>query len=983
MFKIKLHSYTLAGLLVLTSLGYTASAQKKPAAKSTTKPKPKTPAKPKPAAIPFSIPPAEPEYDLGYVKVKKTQYPGALSVVEENRLRELTPVSVDALLQGQAAGVQVTNVSGAPGSGALTAIRGASTINAGSMPLYIVDGIPVKTYRFVNALAKNADNNPLADINPEDIASVTILKDAQATAIYGMRGANGVVLITTHGGTAGKTYLDFSAYTGVMSAPKPLSVLNADEYRSYILEKETARGLSQQDIANGVGRYLLVSTPANQLQRYNNNTDWQDEILKRGLYNNYHLKLRGGDAIARYSLNVGYTNQNGVMDRSKYERFTTRFNLDYKVNRKLTILNTIAYARTDKNAQDEGNAPNTNPLYLSTLKSPMLAVWSQDAAGSDLSRVDSADFTGKNNPYAVVNKMKNLSSTNRIMGSITGQYVFSKALTLNSSISADYLRLNETRFRPGEGFMAEEEIIRSASENNSSEIMLLNENVLNFNKQFGKHALNAFVGNAFQSTSQRNEFAMAINSPSDEFTSISATDPQLIDSISSYEPSWKLMSFFGSANYAYNGKYLLGATLRADGSSRFAKGKQWGYFPSVAAGWRLSSEPFLKSSKIINELKLRVSYGLAGNQEVGYYGSYNALVPAIYKNQPGVRLGMIGNPNFTWEKTRQFDAGFDLTVLKRISVTADFYVRNTRDLLNYISLPGTSGFTNYVVNDGAVKNTGVELSVSGKVLTGKFGWQTNLTTAYNKNTILKHPQNQDPVMNLGGYQSSFAAGSSVGAFYGYNALGVYRSTADVQVRNGADNINPFRGGDIIFEDADKNGVIDERDKKIIGNSNPDLFGGFANVFSYKNFDLNVFVDFALGRDVYNAQRASLEAMSNYDNQLANISSRWRADGNVTDMPRFLHGDAVGNSRFSSRWIENGSYLRFKAVTIGYNIPAKENRKVFKSARILFTAQNLYTFTKSKGYGPEVGSITNPVTYSVDYGNIPQLRAFVVGLQLGL
>jgi hypothetical protein len=268
-------------------------------------------------------------------------------------------------------------------------------------------------------------------------------------------------------------------------------------------------------------------------------------------------------------------------------------------------------------------------------------------------------------------------------------------------------------------------------------------------------------------------------------------------------------------------------------------------------------------------------------------------------------------------------------------------------------------------------------------LTKKLGWQTLLTGAFNRNEIRRTPRGQDPLVNYGQYQINGAPGNAPGAFWGYHAIGVYRSTSDVTVRNGESNAHPFQGGDIIFEDVDNNGIIDERDMKVIGNSNPGFFGGFSNTFTYKNFDLNIFVDVALGREVYNAQRATLEAMTNYDNQSTNINHRWRADGDVTDMPRFLHNDPVGNTRFSTRWIEDGSYLRCKAITIGYNIPAKETRKAFKSARITLTVQNLFTITKYKGYGPETGSITNPVNYSIDYGNVPQLRAFVAGVHVAL
>jgi TonB-dependent starch-binding outer membrane protein SusC len=926
---------------------------------------------------------------LGYTSPKRPQVIGAVSVVNENRIKDLAPVSIDALLQGQAAGVRVVNSSGAPGAGALVQIRGVSTFNAGIQPLYIVDGIPVKTYRFSGALARNADNNPLADLNPDDIASITVLKDAHATAMYGMRGANGVIIINTYGGTSGKTYLDFSGYTGVMRAPEPMSVLDADQYRAYIIEKEQARGLSQTDINNGVGRYLLLSTPASQVERYNNNTKWQDDALQTGRFNNYHLTLRGGDAIAKYSLNVGYTNQTGAIRNTSFERFTTRFNLDYKVGRKLSFLNTLSYTRTDRQLKDEGNAFNTNPLYVSALKSPTLTAFQQTTEGENLRDVDSADYAGRNNPYAIINGLNNKSNTNRILGRITGQYTFSRQLNLRVAIAGDYFRLDETRFRPSAGFAPEGYIIRSASAGKSYELMLMNENTLNYTKtsKSGNHTIEAVAGSAFQTTAQDAKVGVYVNATSDQFsgiTSANETDPNL-DSLGSASPSWKLLSFFGSARYSYKQKYIVGANLRADGSSRFARGHRWGYFPSVAAAWRISEESFLQNSKAISELKLRTSYGITGNQEVGYYNAFNAIIPAPYNNYSAVRLGILGNANFQWEETKQFNAGLDVSFLKgRLGLTFDYYERTTDHLFNTVRIPGISGFDRYAVSEGSIRNKGVELSLSGNILTGKFGWQTNMTAAYNKNRIVSVPDRTDAIVSYGDYASINQAGTSVGAFYGYNAIGVYAASTDVHVKNGESDTNPFRGGDIIFEDVDDNGVIDERDRKVIGNTNPDWYGGLLNVFSYKGFDLSVFIDFALGNEVYNAQRASLESMSNYDNQSTSINDRWRKEGDVTNMPRLLHGDAVGNNRFSSRWIEEGSYARFKAITLGYNFPLKGVFKnVFKTARVLITAQNLHTFTNYKGFSPEAGSVANPMVYGADYGNVPPLKAIIAGVKLGL
>ncbi|WP_205509574.1 SusC/RagA family TonB-linked outer membrane protein [Longitalea arenae] len=926
---------------------------------------------------------------LGYTMPKRTAVTGAVSVVPESRIKELAPVSIDALLQGQAAGVRVVNISGAPGAGALVNIRGVSTVNGGSQPLYIVDGIPVKSYRFAGALARNADNNPLADLNPDDIASITVLKDGHATALYGMRGANGVVIINAYGGTSGKTYLDFSGYTGVMQAPEPLPVLDAASYREYTLEKERAKGLSQADIDNGIGRYLLLNTPASQLERYNNNTHWQKQALQTGRFNNYHLTLRGGDAVAKYSLQVGYTNQTGIIKNSGFERFSTRFNLDYKVGRKLSFLNTLSYTRTNRKLKEEGNAFNTNPLYLSALKSPTLTAFQQSPEGEDLRDVDSADYAGRNNPYAVINRLNNESNTNRILGRITGQYTFSPNLNLRIAIAGDYFRLDETRFRPAAGFAPEAYIIRSSSAGKSYELMLMNENTLNYTKASasGDHVIDAVLGSAFQSTAQDAKVGVYVNATSDQFSGIGSaneTDPNL-DSLGSSSPAWKLLSFFGTARYKYKNRYILEANLRADGSSRFARGKRWGYFPSVAAAWRIGQESFLQNSKTISELKLRTSYGITGNQEVGYYHAFNAFLPSPYNNYSAVRLGVLGNPDFQWERSKQFNAGLDAAFFSdRIGFTLDLYVKETDHLFHTIKVPGISGFERYAVSEGSIRNKGVELTLSGKILSGKFSWQSNLSAAYNRNEILSVPDKLDAVISYGDHSSVVQAGGAVGAFYGYNALGVYANSSDVSLRNGVHNTNPFQGGDLIFEDVDQNGIIDEGDRKLIGNTNPDWYGGWYNVFAYKSFDLTVFVDFAAGNEVYNAQRAALESMSTYDNQSTAVLGHWRNEGDITSMPRLLHGDAVGNTRFSTRWIEDGSYARLKAVTLGYNFPLKGIFKnVFKTARVLVTAQNLHTFSNYSGFSPEVGSITNPMVYGADYGNAPPLKTFMAGIKLGL
>jgi len=930
----------------------------------------------------------EEEINIGYMNISRKKLTGSIAVVvSDSHLKDLVAITPDNMLQGQIAGVRVLRTSS---TGALMNIRGISTFNAGTTPLYIVDGVPVKATRFKNSLALNVDNDPLSDIHPEDIASVTILKDAQATAIYGVRGGNGVILITTNSGTAGKTYLDVSAYSGVMAEPDHISVLDTAQYRSFILEKERASGLSDAAIGQGVGRYLLVSTPEDRLERYNNNTNWQDKVLQNGALNNFHLTLRGGDAGARYALNMGYTGQAGVITNVNFSRFNVRFNLDYKVGRKLSFLNSIAYSRTDRKLSDAGNAYNTNPLLLTTVKAPTLAVFQQDPSGSDLPYPDSADYAGHNNPYSLISSMINKNNTNRITGKTAGQYVFSPNLSLRVGLSFDYFRLAETRFMPSAGIAPTDYIIRYSSRQNSYELMLLNENVLTYRKtsHSGKHAWTAFVGNALQTTSQDSKYGRAVNASSDQLTTVNTTDPLSLDSIGSISPKWNLLSFFGSANYAYEDKYLFGVNFRTDGSSRFQEGHKWGYFPSVSAAWRVSEESFLQNNRLISDLKLRTSYGITGNDAVGFTNSFNALVPAPYVYS-AVRFGILGDPRFKWEQTKQFDAGLDLQLAKgRFWLTFDFYDKHTDHLYNVIQLPGTSGFSNYAVSDGAVNNRGVEASFSWKVFerawAHSFSWQTMLNFGYNKNNIAATPARLDSVIDYGDYATVLRRGAAIGSFFGYNATGVYARTTDVNAKNGAGNAVPFRGGDMVFEDVNQDGIIDAKDRKVIGNVNPGLFGGFTNYFSYQNFDLSVFVDFASGNKLYNARRAKLESMSNYDNQSLSVLQHWRNEGDVTGMPRPADGDPAGNSRFSSRWLEDGSYVRFKAITLGYTFPLKGVfRGVFKNARVMVTGENLYSFSKYKGYNPDVANFANPILYGVDYGNVPPLKSVLFGLQLGL
>ena len=923
--------------------------------------------------------------DVGYMKLAPASVTGSIStLVNDNNTRSLASISTNILLQSQLPGVKSVNTSY---TGAYATIRGNSTLNGSSTPLYIVDGIPVLVSRFRKPLAQNVDNDPISDINPEDIESITVLKDAQATAIYGIRGANGVILINTIGGTAGKTYLDFSAYSGTLNQVDELPVLSSEQYRNYVLAKERASGVSEAGIAAGIGKYLPGSTPAAQTERYNNNTNWQDLVLQRGMTSNYHLALRGGDAVAKYSLSLGYAKLKGVLTNTDYSRINIRFNLDYKVGKKLSFLNSIVYAKANSKLADAGNVINTNPLLLTTVKAPTLAVYQQDAKGLNSVYLDSSDYNGHSNPYAVGSRMVNKNVTNHISAKVQGQYTFSPDLVLKAGMYLDYFRLYEDRFQPSTGFAPSGYLIRYSAVQSNFQLMFLNENTLTYTKtsKSGAHHFTGVAGTALQKTNSESKYGRGFNPLSDIQTNINTNNPLYLDSIGSTSPVWSLASFFASANYSYKNKYIFGATLRADGSSRFDEMK-WGYFPAISAAWRLKNEDFLKNNKTISDLKLRVSYGITGNEYVGANNAYNALVstPYIYS---AISIGILGNSKFQWENTKQFNAGLDVELLKgRGVLNLDVYHKKTDKLYNIINLPTTSGFRDYAVSNGGVTNSGIETALSWKFFNNPkgFSWQSRINLTYNKNNITALPARLDSAISYGDYTMALQTGVSIGSFFGYQAMGVYQNSADVKLKNGAANTNPFKGGDVIFEDINNDGIIDFHDKKVIGNVNPDIFGGFLNTFSYKNLDLSVFVDFASGGDIYNGRRAILESMSNYYNQSTSVLGAWRNEGDKTNMPRYLNGDPVGNARFSSRWIEDGSYLRLKALTLGYNLPLTTTfKKVFASARVSLTARNLVTLSDYSGYSPEVGNFSNPVMYGADYGNVPPLKSFVFGIQLGL
>lgn len=940
---------------------------------------------------------------VGYGSQSRKDVTGAISTIKPEDLESTPVTSVDALLQGRAAGVQVTTNSGAPGGGVSVRIRGNTSISSGNDPLYVIDGIPVVSDDLSggSGLSTNGQINALADINPNDIESIQVLKDASATSIYGARAANGVVLITTkRGSRGGQTRFSFNNYAGMVQAPRKLPLLNGEEAKTLFLER---RYNAAENAAVNFPQ-LLDNPSRNDFETYNNNTDWQDAVLRSSLMQNYSIGMQGGDQSTRYAISLGYLEQQGHIIETKFNRITSRINIDYDASKKLRFGNSLAFTRSKTNLMDQSTGTNIqgfsdpNPYFSALVKSPFLPVFEQDRAGNNTGEYFGLvrDFQDVINPVGVARQLTNDAFNNRLLGNLFGEYDILGALKFRSSISVDYFNLKEKRFVPAAN--------REAGSQNTQEFNWINENTLNYSKLFSeKHNFSALAGLSFQESRRERLRSRGQNSPSDLLSDLNSA-PVLVDGFSNAE-TWGISSLFGRVTYSYDDKYLFTGNIRRDGSSRFGANNKFAVFPSASIGWRVSAEPFMQKVELVNDLKIRASYGTTGNQNIG---NYRSLVlysgGANYLGNGGISPSNVGVPDLSWESTNQANLGLDVTLFNnRVTLITDYYVKKTKDLLLSVPLPGTAGFGSSLQNFGDVENKGWEFAALTKVLTGGFKWNVDVNIGTNRNKILRLPGGDPIIRNYLGLFGIAQEGEAIGTFYGWNMLGVYARDEDNiardaqgntllesdgvtprRIRNNSANGPAFAGGDVIFEDINHDGIINDDDRVVIGKAFPDFFGGINNSLSFKNWDLNVFLQFSKGNDVINGTRRSLEQMSNSYNSTVNTLRRWRKQGDVTDVPKAISGDPMGNARQSTRWVEDGSYFRFKTVTLGYNIPTNimGGRALFRNAKVYVTGQNLLTFTNYLGIDPEVNALRDPLLAGIDIGTYPQSRTFIFGLNLG-
>ncbi|MFD1144257.1 SusC/RagA family TonB-linked outer membrane protein [Larkinella insperata] len=905
---------------------------------------------------------------IGYGTQQRRDVTGSVASVKGKELENLpVPGPVEAL-QGRVAGVDIVQNSGSPGGSPTVKVRGITSLNAGNSPLYIVDGVPI--------------TGNINVVNPNDIQSMEVLKDASASAIYGARGANGVIIITTKRGRAGKTSVNFSAYTGFAEVRKQIPMLDAVQERDYILNAVQNAGVAE--VRLGLDTLFNGDTPVYD-------TNWQNELFRTAPVSNYELSLRGGNDKTSYAASLGLFDQKGVVISSGYRTYRGRFSIDHQASSRFktgaNIL--LSTAKRDRVPEgDDNNAVLTNALRML----PFSPVYNPDGSYTFVDQIQ------RPNPVALATQSVSFAVINRLLGNVYGEYQILKNLSLRSTLNLDYSGTRDENFIPSsiQGGAA-----RPATASYADVSSWISENTLNYDRVFGAHNLSGLLGYSVQETRLFNLSAAANQGATDNIPTLNAA--ATATGASSSKSAWGLVSYYARLNYSYNDKYLLSATLRRDGSSRFGADNQWGWFPAASVGWRLSQEPFMQGLPFINDLKLRASIGVVGNQSISDYGAQGLYSTGRnYIGKSGIALSAVPNPSLSWESTTQSDVGVDISFLNdRIAFTADAYLKKTNDLLLSVNLPTTSGFSSALQNVGNTQNKGLEFSIysqniTGSGATGGFKWSTNFNLSFNRNRIIKLSNDNADIIQASADAVYFSerpvgigrVGQPIGIFYGLLYTGRVFATAEeakaANLRDGSKTGPLYEAGDMIYVDLNGDGVINADDRTIIGNSNPTFTGGLTNNFSFRGFDLSVFMQWSYGNDIYNQTRQASNRSFVYNAATTEVLRSWRKPGDITDVPRGTPSTIARNGVPSSRWIEDGSYLRIKTATLGYTFPATVLKRIkAESLRVYVSGQNLFTFTKYLGLDPEVNFRSSlPLLQGIDLGTYPQVRTFTFGINLG-
>lgn len=924
------------------------------------------------------------------------------------------------------ADVRTVTRSAAPGIGATMFVRGLSSINANAQPLIVVDGVEQDMQQNRLSLHSGQINNILANIAPEDIASVKVLKNA--TALYGARGGNGVILITTKRGKSMATRIDANISAGVSLVPQLPTMMNASQYRNYATE---ILGTVPENINRDtpISFRFLNDDPNNYYYHtYHNDTDWTDYVYDTAMTQNYNINVQGGDDIGMYNLSVGYVKAESTAKNNDFDRMNVRFNTDINILYNLNTKFDISISRTNSKVFDDGAMEDlsagaiTSPTFLSLIKAPIVSPYQYNAiVGSYTSLLCDYDDIysqlgsgyGLANPVAILNNAngdnKNKAENTYFNVRVEPTWTINNSLSLTSMFSYTLDRNSQRYHRPFVGVPSFEisnlgTVTSMAASLFSKEINVVSDTHIDWKHQYGKHNLAAFGG--FKYT----YFSFDDNNLKTEYNSTTNDKNPALSASSGYQhikgnnDVWKNLQWYGNVDYNYMNRYFATVSLSAEANSRFGAksgdldlcGVAWALFPSVQLGWVMTNESWFPRNLGVNYLRVNAGYDMSGNDDISNYAARTSLSAVRFNyNAIGLQLTNIGNDEIKWETNHKLNVGLQAYMLNnRLGVDFNYYVNKTKDLLTLQTFKNPiGGINNYWTNGGEIKNEGFELSVTAKpVVTHKWNVEVGASVGHYANKVTKLPDGDYTSSVYGDNNILTSVGNPVGLFYGYKTAGVFATDAEAKaagkdgylyMEDNAGIRNDFKAGDVHFIDQNNDGKISELDKVVIGDPNPDIYGNIFATINYKNLTLTMGWNYSLGNDVYNYQRSILNSGSTFYNQQVAEVAHWRYEGQQTDYPRLAYGDPMGNNRFSDRWIEDGSYLRLKTLNLSYKVPVPGSWTWLQGLTIWAQANNLLTFTKYLGSDPEF-SIGNGILYQgIDCGNIAQGRSFQCGVKINL
>ncbi|WP_347839580.1 TonB-dependent receptor [uncultured Draconibacterium sp.] len=927
---------------------------------------------------------------VGYGTMRKSDLSGSVASVSVQEMGSTPVTSVDQFLQGRASGVQITQNSGAPGSAVNVLIRGGNSINGSNQPLFVIDGYPMDVSESSFGGGDEGTNpSPLSMINPNDIESIEVLKDASATAIYGSRGANGVIIITTKSGQKGGK-VSYSYRTDISNLPKTIDVLSTREYLEYRNEAATNDGLEP----------IYTSNEMDSIVGLGVNTDWQDLIYGTGISQDHQLSFSGADEKTNYAIIGNYTTMEGIIKNSQFDRYGLRMNLDRSITKKLKVGGKFSYSNVNSQMAKQssrGGEPSRSVTLAALMFKPL------DSPYDDSGELD--ESLGSN-PLITVNKLEDHLNVQTFTGQIQGEYEIIEGLKFKSSFGINNNYIVRQVYEPA-GTYKGSLVGGFAARTDNRQTSYLTEQLLSFNKKINNHRINAVVGYTWQEWEtmlMRNEASGFINDnlSYNYLQGAGSTAPTKTQNI-----KWALASYLTRINYTVDNKYIFTLTGRADGSTRLGANK-WAFFPSGAVAWRVSEESFLKDVEPVSNLKLRASYGLTGNQAVSPLQTKTNLAVKYYPNNGVFSTGIVGNasladgnfgnPNLKWETTSQYDIGFDLGLFEnRLRMSFDYYQKLTKDLLVNLSLPESTGYPSYWTNKGEVENKGFELELGADILVNQFKWSISGNISAYRNEVLDlgdldaiYGQKWITAGSIALNQPMHIAqvGSSVGAFYGFKTDGIYQNQEEVAAGVEPDAVpGDYRFVDIAgaFDEEGNpigDGKITPEDRIIIGNATPDFIFGVTNNLSWKNFDLTIFIQGSQGNNMINLNAYVINALA--DGNGKNVSqeawdNRWQGEGTSTTFSRARSDQAMFKNQVTDRIVEDASYIRLKNLNFGYNVPIKSN--AISNIRLSVTATNLITITNYSGYDPEASATNSALEPGVDFGVFPQPRTYSFGVNV--